>query len=316
MHAVETMGYVGMRPWHELGTNITDPAIATDPTRFQIECGLDWQVEKVPVICEDTHQATTHFATRRQTDGRVLGVVGPRYEVFQNERMFEWFAPFLESGEALFETGGSLKDGTIVWALAKVCDLEELVKPGDRVASYVLLSHAHDGTQSIRAGFTTTRVVCFNTLSAAHSSSESKLLRVPHTRSHEKALELIRETMELQTQEFKADADLYRKLAQTRVNEKDLKRYIQAALTDTITEEEFEDLSPQLQNQVDRAFELAISGMGNSGETLWDGYNGITQYLTWEKGRSEDSRLRSLWFGSARDLNAHALDVARQLVAA
>src|SRR5208282_996578 len=47
---------------------------------------------------------------------------------------------------------------------------------------FILLSHGHDGSLAVRVGFTPIRVVCQNTLSMAHGSAASRLIRCKHTR--------------------------------------------------------------------------------------------------------------------------------------
>ncbi len=43
-----------------------------------------------------TRAKVEHKAVRRKSDGKILGVVGPRYRVLQNEgRLLQWFQPFL-----------------------------------------------------------------------------------------------------------------------------------------------------------------------------------------------------------------------------
>ena len=57
---------------------------------------------------------------RRTSDGKVLGIVGPRYAVLQNKDAFGWFQPFLDAKEAALHTAGSLRGGSRIWVLAKL----------------------------------------------------------------------------------------------------------------------------------------------------------------------------------------------------
>lgn len=47
-------------------------------------------------------------------------------------------------------------------------------------------------------------------------------------------------------------------------------------------------------------------GRGNQGQTLWDAMNGITEYLDYQRGRSEATRLESAWFGDSAQLRVKA----------
>ena len=50
--------------------------------------------------------------------------------------------------------------------------------------------------------------------------------------------------------------------------------------------------------------------------TWWAAYNGFNEYLNYNKGRTEDNRLDSLWFGTNANDNAKALEKAMQFAQA
>jgi hypothetical protein len=68
----------------------------------------------------DTQATVESKAVRRTSDGRILGVVGPRFTALQNRAAFVWFQPFLDAKEAALNTAGSLRNGSRVWVLAKL----------------------------------------------------------------------------------------------------------------------------------------------------------------------------------------------------
>ena len=47
--------------------------------------------------------------------------------------------------------------------------------------------------------------------------------------------------------------------------------------------------------------------------TYWAAYNGVTEYLNYEKGRTNENRMDSLWFGQNGYLSQKALDTALAL---
>jgi hypothetical protein len=69
-------------------------------------------------------------------------------------------------------------------------------------------------------------------------------------------------------------------------------------------------------SQVDNC-PLYESGRGNNlpgvKGTLWAGYNAVTEYLAYSRGKTDDSRLDSLWFGDSAKVNARAMEVAYAL---
>jgi Domain of unknown function (DUF932) len=118
-HAIESIAYVGQRPWHRLGTALEEADLYDWPAASR-KAGLDWEVELVPLVTADTQAQVAQRAVRRTSDARVLGVVGPRYAPLQNRDAFAWFQPFLDAREAALHTAGSLRSGSRIWVLAKL----------------------------------------------------------------------------------------------------------------------------------------------------------------------------------------------------
>lgn len=303
-----SVAFFGQLPWHGLGTALEEGDLY-DWQSASKKAGLDWSVDLVPLITADTQAKVAHRAVRRTSDSKVLGVVGPRYAPLQNQDAFQWFQPFLDASEASLHTAGSLRGGSRIWVLAKLNRDPLVIAEGDEVEKFILLSHGHDGSLAVRAGFTPIRVVCQNTLSMAHGSDASKLIRVKHTKDVLENLANIREVMDLANQEFEATAEQYRLLARKSINQVDLRKYVRRVLK--IDEE---NPSTRSLNIVEEIARLAETGRGNNlpsiRGTLWAAYNGVSEYLTYNRGRSEDNRLNSLWFGDSANLNRHALETA------
>lgn len=316
-HEIESLFYVGDVPWHGLGVPLVDPPSTEDAIRL---AGLDWDVATKTLQIVETGEPVSHRAVVRMTDGRILGVVGPTWTPLQNREAFQWFDPFVQAGLARLETAGSLRNGQRVWILARIgVDPVEIV-PGDPIVRYMLLSNGHDGTLAARAGFTDTRVVCANTMAAAHASDASKLIRVKHTARVVENLEAIREVMAVAEREFQATAEQYRNLAAREIHAGDLEKYVKRVfrLRDLPegAEVEIDGVGDRLAERIAPLFE---SGRGNDlpgvRGTWWAAYNAVSEYLTHERGKSDDTRLDSLWFGQGAQLNRRALTVAAEMAA-
>jgi phage/plasmid-like protein (TIGR03299 family) len=262
----------------------------------------------------------THRATVRATDQSILGVVGPKYKPLQNADAFGWFQPFLEAGGAHLTTAGSLCEGRKVWVMAEIGDPLAIVK-GDEVRRFVLLSNSHDGTQSVRVGFTPIRVVCANTLAMAHSDATSQLLRMRHTSGLKDVMAEVRDIMQLANSEFEATAEQYRKLAASKVaNRNDLREYVKRVMMLTDNPKKEGELTKKSADTYAAILEAFDSGRG-SGElkkgkgTWWTAYNAVTEFLSYSRGKTADGRLDSLWFGEGFKINEDALDVALEMAA-
>jgi phage/plasmid-like protein (TIGR03299 family) len=303
---VETSAYVGNSPWNG-GVKVENGFIA--PAEFMKKAGLDWKVAKENTYLQDGSLIDNSFAIRRDIDKKVLGIVASRYTPLQNEDAFEWFAPFIESKQASFETAGALKEGRVVWCLANTSINGEVVK-NDEVKSYILLSHSHDGSLSIRSGFTNIRVVCQNTLAKALNSASSKLLKIKHTQSAKIALDKVREIIDIANKDFIADVEQYKFLASKGCNKKTLEQYVTKVFgKDEAPEKEIR------KSTLETIEQFYVSGRGHElgSGTMWNAYNAITEYLTYEQGRNVDNRLHNLWFGQGVDVNRKALDLATEL---
>lgn len=306
---IESMAFFGATPWHGLGTPLEE-ADLHDWQSACIKSGLNWEVELTPLVTADTQAKVAHRGVRRKTDGKILGVVGPKYHPLQNRDAFQWFQPFLEAKEAALNTAGSLCEGSRVWVLAKLQRDPLVIAQGDEVEKFILLSHAHDGSLAVRVGFTPIRVVCANTLSLAHRADASKLIRVRHSASIIENLANIREVMNLANAEFEASAEHYRLLARKSINQNDLRSYVKKVLK----VENQAKISTRTANIINEIMGLCESGKGNTlpsiKNTLWSSYNGVTEWLGYQRGNSESNRLNSLWFGDSANVNKHALETA------
>jgi phage/plasmid-like protein (TIGR03299 family) len=312
------MAYVGETPWHRLGA-VVDESAAYDAEGFIKAAGLDWEAEKVRLKTCDTDEAVDAYCVRRLTDKKLLAhSVGPRYTILQNRDAFKWFQPWLDTKTAALHTAGALFEGSRVWILAKLNRDPMEVVPGDIVEKYVLLSHSHDGTLAVRCGFTPIRVVCWNTLSMAHSNAASKLIRVRHSKNVITNMENIRETMDMVNADFEATAEQYRFLASKSINQADLKKYVKVIFA--LEGVDDKDVGTRSKNIMDEVIGLCESGKGNNlpsvRGTYWSAYNGVTEYLSYVSGRSESNRMNSLWFGKANGMNADALKTAVQMALA
>jgi phage/plasmid-like protein (TIGR03299 family) len=311
-HEIETMAYFGKTPWHQLGTPLTTEDLY-DWQSACVKSGLDWEAELVPLLTADTQAQVEHRAVRRKSDGRILGVVGPKYHVLQNRAAFRWFQPFLDAKEAALHTAGSLQEGSRIWVLAKLNRNPLVIAAGDEVEKFVLLSHGHDGSLAVRVGFTPIRVVCANTLALAHRADASKLIRVRHSASVIENLANIREVMNVANAEFEATAEQYRLLARKSINQNDLRRYVKKVL-----KVEGDKISTRTMNMIQEIIGRCESGKGNDlasvRGTLWTAYNGVNEWLAYQRGHSVSNRLNSLWFGDSANMNKHALETALAMV--
>ena len=312
-HEVEKMVFAGATPWHGLGTEIDDATTFWDAFKM---AGLDWEVKTEPLFRGDGSEVKAQ-ASVRQSDNRVLGVVGPRWTPLQNRDAFEMFEPMVESGDLKLHTAGSLREGERVWVLCQLnLDNSEIVK-GDEVSKFALLSNGHDGKLAVHFGFTPIRVVCANTEAMARGCKSSNLIRVRHHQFVKENVEKLRDVMNLANQEFEATAEQYRFLASRQINAKDLAQYVKIIFG--VEKKSDEDIKTRTKNILQSVETLFTTGKGNDlpgvNGTYWAAYNAVTEYLNYDRGYNNAHRMDSLWFGQTKKMSADALETALELAA-
>ena len=223
----------------------------------------------------------------------------------------------IDSGDMRLHTAGSLRGGERVWVLCQLGLENTEIVPNDEIAKFALLSNGHDGKLAVHFGFTPIRVVCANTEAMARSSKASKLIRIRHHRFVKNNVEKLRDIMNLADQEFEATAEQYRFLASKQINAADLHKYVKIVLD--VHQQEEDELSTRTKNIIGKVEEFFLLGKGNDmpgvNGTYWAAYNGVTEYLNYEKGRTNENRMDSLWFGQNGNLSQKALDTAVALAA-
>lgn len=217
--------------WHGLGTVFSEPVGTSDMLDLAHLSGWDVRLADLTVEHDAARWVTPAFGVVRtnpfdgQTD--VLGIVGDRYTIVQNEDAFT-FADNIGDG-ARWETAGAISGGRKVFGSLSI-DREVVLDPSgadDRISNYLLISTSHDGSLSVQASITPVRVVCQNTLNIALRAA-SQTFKVRHTQSVEgrvaearKALGLTHaylDAFEAEAQamiEAQVTADAFRKIVET-----------------------------------------------------------------------------------------------------
>jgi phage/plasmid-like protein (TIGR03299 family) len=166
--------------WHNKGV-VADRRLTREEA-YNLS-GQNYEVIRRPIHV-DGKEVIDHFATVRADTGAVLGVVGDHAlrKIIQNKSLYDVLEPVVAEGEAVYETGGVLKSGAVVWALAQLEKHHFCVGKEDLVKMYTLTALAHDGSRPFTGAPTAIRVVCWNTISIALSIADGldDLRRDPH----------------------------------------------------------------------------------------------------------------------------------------
>jgi len=309
-HMVETMAYAGEVPWHGLGVPVSNDLT---PIQMMEKAGVDWRVQEVETFIEynGKRQTTGQKALVRETDGRILTTVGENWNPVQNEDAFNFFAEYCLSGDMEMHTAGSLKDGQMVWALAKVKSDFELFG-GDRVESYLLFSNPHQYGKAIDIRFTPIRVVCNNTLTLSLDQKAEKSVKVGH-RVEFDASE-VKTALGIASDKLAHYKEAAEYLGKRRYTTESLIEYYNTVFPRTADKRvQGKGLSiDTLSRNAKLSYDVLETQPGAefAEGTWWQAFNSVTYITDHVQGRNEDNRLYSSWFGGNQLRKKNALQTA------
>lgn len=319
-HLVESMMSVKQTPWHGLGTILEAPPTAADAI---VAAGLDWEVEKRPMFFEANDginmiQSRDRYAIVRKTDNAYLGDSGAVWQPLQNKDAFRFFDPFVQSGEATYETAGSLEEGRTIWVLAKINRSPIEVVKNDTVDKYVLLTNKHTCGFAIQSTLTPIRVVCNNTLTGAINRA-NWLLKANHSSKMVERLEDIQEIIAMADASFGKAAEAYRMFAKKAVTPQIMDQILAETFMWSVSSSDTDREASFKRKQTETIMRLFETGRGTDikgvNGTVWGFYNAITEYIQHEKGKVEDKRLKDAWLGGGMKMNIRAFQAAVKVAA-
>ena len=310
-HQVETMAYAGEVPWHGLGIQV--PADLS-PDQMMEKAGLDWTVSKVPAFAEVAGKkvAVGRSALVRDTDNSILDVVSDDWNILQNSEAFEFFYDFVAAGDMEMHTAGSLKNGQIIWALAKVNESFELFK-GDQVDSYLLFSNPHKYGWSIDVRFTPIRVVCNNTLTLSLNQASKNMVKVTHRRQFD--ADEVKETLGVAKEKLASYKEMAALLGAKRYTKKSLTEYMQQVFPVTSRGETKKSVSKNATTALDIVETGNQPGSDFAKGSFWEAFNAVTYMIDHKLGRNDDQRMTNSWFGYNRAVKNRALETAVKMAA-
>lgn len=302
-HELETFGteaaFASVREpaWHGLGTVLPDHVTTAEMLSLAYLAG--WDVRLVPNIgsvAPDRSASEFYDVIRTNPfDGQAdrLSIVGKRYNVVQNEDLFE-FGDLLGSG-AKWETAGSVKQGRVVFGTLAL-ERETVLDPSgvaDKVKSYLLLHTSHDGSVAVQASITPVRVVCANTLNFALRSTKQSF-KVRHTQTVEGKLAAAREALGLAETYFDAFDEEAKALFATEVSKSQIENIV-GAVYPAPDKDASKAAKTRYDNKLGNIAEILLSDTSDGVEnTAWGLLNALTENLDWNRGTRnglEESKL-------------------------
>ena len=307
-HEIENrqIAYTGEVPWHGIGARMGDGQSSEEWLKA---ANLDWKVGMRQTYFKDVendtmHQVPNSFALVRETDNKVLTVASSRWTPLQNSDMLDFMQRYVTAGGATLETVGALRDGKIIWALAKLKhDFE--IRPGDRIGGYLLFQSPHQVGKAISVSTTTIRVVCANTMAAARRNQE-----INYRQSHlnEFDVEAARESVALAHSQLAEAEKRWLVLDKLKLSTDDIVKKVLAPV-----------YAPSAKGPEDSSAIMGIltsiaaapGYLADQKETGYGVLNGVTHWSDHVRGRGGAGRLKSIFSG---DSHKQKLEVESRLL--
>ena len=314
------MAFTGPRSaiWHGLGQNLADDATLE---QWRVQAGMEWEVQASPIsytsvkVDGGTVGTEDHIFPDRQVLFRSdtkepLGVVSEDFKVVQPEQVIEFFRDLVEKNGYKLSTAGTLFGGRRFWALADVGKSGEVTK-SDRIEGHLLLTTAVDGTMSTQARFTSTRVVCNNTLTIAlQGASTRPVIRVTHKRDFD--ADAVKIDLKLIDQGWESFMANMRGLASKKMSAQQTREFFEEQLFDS--EKGVHDQTWGVVREVTRLTDLALGGSGSDASkgTAYGTLCAITEHYTHGTGKRDPSR--QFWDAYVGNGESKKQEMYRQLL--
>jgi len=317
--------------WHGLGTVFTEEVSTKEMLELANLHDWDVRLEEVAIPDGFSSDKTYNYVTRTNPFDRsqndILGVVGERYRILQNEELFD-FGDALLDGGGRWETAGSIKGGRQVFG-SLALERETVLDPSgvsDKVNSYLLVNTSHDGSIAIQASVTPVRVVCANTLNLAlgsgigRNSSVKQSYKIRHTQTAQGKIQAAREALGLANAYMDEFDKLAQEMIQQEISNDKFQDIIRMAYP--MPEADKKGALSKWNSKLDMIEDIYVGPYNNTiAGTSWGALNALTERIDWHRSARKGSNESVLAGASGFDPMVNAeknrlLQVVRQAVSA
>jgi phage/plasmid-like protein (TIGR03299 family) len=328
VNGVYSFAFTGERSeiWHKLGQELDAGAGREE---WINAAGFNYHVEKVPAIAslsgamfdhlpaEQRFVATDKRFTVRQDNGHVLGIAGEGYQTVQPADIWDWFEEYVTCDDRFhIDAAGVLGSGERLWMTARFN--ASLDVAGDRHIPRLLMSTSFDASQATRNEATMTRVVCQNTLRAAHMNAKA-LIKTRHNTKFDGA-QVHKELAQIAQSfvEFKVMGDA---MAQTEMSKRDVEVFF-TSLLGIPADAKVSDISTRTKNiaaDLGASYRRTQRERGTERNDVWTALQSVTRYVDHDRTvrnavNDTVGRFDSGTFGSGDAMKGKALNLLFPLI--
>ncbi len=294
-------------PFARIGSSVSKCTTAADVMHT---AKLDWTVSRRAIALAASGEIIPdNFALVRDDTDATLAIVGPTYRELQQADAFAPFDDLVSQGLLAYHDAGASDSGKRIWIRASLPTINLVAigkaKVGDRVGASVVLSHGHGGAGVSVRGYIE-RLVCLN---GARVIDMGEGTRMRHTgdiagRMHKAVINLSVIRTELDRFAARANA-----LTEAAVRDDDA---VLDYLAGVFRVKPSDMASMRKAEAIAELFDGHAMGGDLDGArgTYWGLYNALTEYLTHQHGRTDETRTNALVWGSNGDIVNRGIDVA------
>lgn len=317
--------HVGQSPYSRIGVEVQGASTLSEVIE---RCdALRFTVEKRPLMVSssadgnlaDVRRYPGKFATVRTDTGAPLGIVAKNYKPIQLHDAMSAAEVLAGAGEISLDSAGVFRGGARVWLSAKLGEytIRRLSGGEDPVDTYLMFANGHDGKWTALVGLHGWRIRCNNQIPMVTRGLRGTI-KLRHVGDVDRKLADAYSVLLDAREEFEKAQAFYQTFADTPMRLREFRTLAAEFLDATQGKVEAEDGEKQAKHKRETRAQLIeelegyfTGGVGNTGESLWDGLNSITEWLDHKTDRLDESKRTLAAYG--RELESiHAGKIHRE----
>jgi phage/plasmid-like protein (TIGR03299 family) len=274
---------------------------------------------------------TRDFAIVRNDNNKVLGVLGNGYTCLQNVDCLQVIETLMTTKEVTVERAGTFNDGANVWVIARIPHSIQIGP--DIMDQYIRISWSHDGTEKLSATFIA-HLQRSNIQISPKIPNARVSVEIRHTLNAKTRIQIAEKLFSEGRKYFDQLEEVLTELVSTPMTEKAMEIYLMTLLPDNTDEDD--NATPNKHGEIRKASSRNANSRNRILEIFGDSnpdishtkYAGLMSVMEWcdneksvrvteknkegktdEEGLQEDSRLQSVWRGSASKMKEKAFSM-------
>jgi len=267
----------------------------------------NWNAYPIDIMTNSGIGLPDHKAILRSDNNYPLGIVGTKYELINNNEAFSFFDALVTENKAEYKSYREFDGGRKSVITARY-NQNKAIRIDDHVESEITLINSFDGSTSFKVMFSALRLACTNGMV---SRDKMHTISVRHTKNKNDRLQDALKVLTSAENSWQVFLNNCEQMNQKAIDTNMVETFINS-LVGIDLEAEKEPSARKL-NTAEKITELVYDGKGNKGESVWDLYNGATEYYDHYIGSNDSNREKSSLFGDSFNKKAKALELALAL---